>query len=236
MSSLMNAARRGEHGMAVVAVVVLIALLFLSGTAMALLVSSNLHTLDVVVHQDRVHYAAESAVARGVVAAASEPLSCSPADSINNQPFTTLCETPIDGLDARSLKEWSVPGGRLTIGCHSYPIKVLGQWKAAWTVVGWRTPDRLAAVAVWIDNRQQCDIQPSSSSVSPAYVSGTADKSMLHIAVSGGSVELGGFVVRAANKGDDTIVTVVGQAGFEVDEADAAVPAGDLKLWNTVLP
>jgi hypothetical protein len=222
--------------MAVVTVIVLIAVLFFAGTAMALEVSSSLHAIDIVGADDAVHYAAESAVARGVVAAASEPPSCSPADSINNQPFTTLCEAPIDGLDARSLKVWSVPGGPLTTGCHSYPINVQDQWKTAWTVVGWRTPDRSAAVAVWIDDSLQCDAQPSSRSISPAYVSATADKSVLHISVSGGSVYFGGFVVRAAKTGKDTIVTVIGQAGSEVDEADTALPAGDLKLWNTVLP
>jgi hypothetical protein len=48
--------------MAVVAVMVLITVLFLGGTVMALAVSSNLHTVDLITAQDAVHYAAESAV------------------------------------------------------------------------------------------------------------------------------------------------------------------------------
>jgi hypothetical protein len=58
---------------------------------------------------------------------------------------------------------------------------------------------------------------------------------MLHIVVSGGAAELGDFVVRAALDGNSKIVTVVGQSGVEIDEADVLLPK-QVVFWNTVVP
>jgi hypothetical protein len=248
MSSLMNAARRGEHGMAVVAVVVLIALLFLSGTAMALLVSSNLHTLDVVVHQDRVHYAAESAVARGATkAAASQSHEC---------PLSTSeCEKPLNKVASDPVRLLSVPSQWVASGDFPLRFSLPGDWKAVWTVVGWRASDPSTVVTVRIDGINGCETRASSLPASLVYVSchqsdpsQANDQSrkdgpqqgvtsaVLHIVVSGGSIDLGSIVVRAASAGQSVIVTVVGQSGIEVDEGDLALPSRSINLWNTVLP
>jgi hypothetical protein len=231
---------RASRGMAVVTVMILIAVLFLAGTGMALTLSSSLHTVDVLAARNAVHYAAESAVARGVAAASQTPPCSVQGGPINGLFFTAVCQPPLHDLAAKSLKKWSLPGGRLQAGCQSYPLTdpaiESDEFGAAWTVIGWRTPAGSAAVTVWIDDHQLCDAQPSLPSLSPAYVSAKADHVVLHIAVTGSAVEFGGFVVRAAEPGHNTIVTVVGRAGIEVDEADTALPAGGVKFWNTVLP
>jgi hypothetical protein len=233
----MKATTSRERGMAVIAVIVLITVLFLGGTAMALAVSSNLRTVDILRARDAVHYAAESAVARGVAAAAQTPSCSLQGGPINGLVFTARCEPPLDGLAGKSLKKWSVPGGPLLTGCHSYPLlDTLEDFKAVWTVVGWRNSATSAAVTAWIDGQQSCNARPPASSVSPAYVSAKADQAVLHIAVDGSAVDLAGYVIRAAKAGADTIVTVVGSAGGEVDEADTVLPAGGIKFWNTVLP
>lgn len=227
-----------ERGMAVVAVMVLIAVLFLSGAVMALGVSSSLHTVDVAIAQDAIHYAAESAVARGVAAARQSP-PCSLQGSINHQAFTATCEDPIHGVAPNPMRLQSVPGGLMAAGCRSFQLTAPDKWKLVWTVLGWRSLNPSAAVSVWFDDATNCNVPLVAPTGSPIYVVGRAsggeDVPVLHIAVTSGSVELGSFVARAAAKGTDTIVTVVGQAGVEVDEADVSLP-DTLTLWNTVLP
>lgn len=244
--------RHAEKGMAVVAVMVLIAVLFLTGTAMALTVSSNLHTVDVTSRQDAIHYAAESAVARGA-AAAGQPGSCSLTGSINGQDFVASCPAPLHSVAPDPARLLSVPSNQLAAGDWQFPLQLPGEWSAVWTVIGWRTSDPLAAVRVWIGDAQDCDTQPLLPSASPVYVicrrSGEqqgnnnnqgqdqADTSaVLHISVRGGAVRIGGFVVRAGLRGPGTLVTVVGKSGIEVDEADFAMPDHVVTLWNTVLP
>jgi hypothetical protein len=236
--------------MAVVAVIVLIAVLFFSGTVMALAVSSSLHTADIVVAQDAVHYAAESAVARAAGAADKFP-GCRLSGSINNQQFAARCEAQLDNVAPDPVRLLSVPGRWVTNpGSLSFQLILPEKWESVWTVIGWRASAHSASVTAWIDNGQDCDTQPGSPSTSPVYVicnrSDSDDQeqkpkqadtsAVLHIVVGGGSINLGGFLVRAAVEGGASIVTVVGESSFEVDEADVALPNRVVKLWNTVLP
>lgn len=248
-----NASRHSQAGMAVVAVMVLIAVLFLSGTVMALAVSSSLHTVDVASNQDAIHYAAESAVARAA-ALADLSAGCPVFGSINQQDFWANCEPELaevapDPVAVRSGATRHVGPARL-----SFQLSLPQQWKAVWTVVGWRASDPSATVRVWIDATQGCDARSSSPSVNPVYLlcqrsqgqdegreegqkqDQTDTLAVLHITVRGGSIELGSFVVRAALAGHNSIVTVVGRSGIEVDEADVTLPTRAVSLWNTVLP
>jgi hypothetical protein len=237
-----------ERGMAVVAVMVLIAVLFLSGTVMALTVSSNLHTVDIVTAQDAVHYAAESAVARGATAAAASASHECSASSSN-------CEKPLNKVAPVPVRLLSVPSHWVEGGDSHFQLTLPEDWKAVWTVVGWRASDALTAVTVRIDGINDCETRASSLPASLVYVAchqsdpnqskgqsrndgqqQAVASAVLHVVVSGGSIDLGGFVVRVASAGLSVIVTVVGQSGFEVDEGDLALPSRAINLWNTVLP
>jgi hypothetical protein len=234
--------------MAVVAVMVLITVLFLGGTVMALAVSSSLHTVDIVRANDAVHYAAESAVARAAGAADKSP-GCRLSGLINNQQFTAQCEPQLDDVAPDPVRLKAVAGRSVTdVAPLAFQLTLPDKWKAVWTVVGWRPSAPSASVAAWFENTQDCSGPPSSSHVSLIYVfCGRADghhsgqqqadtSAVLHIVVTGGSINLGSFVVRAAVQGGASIVTVVGESGIEVDEADIALPNRVVKLWNTVLP
>jgi len=224
--------------MALIAVMVLIAVLFLGGTGMALAVSSSLHTVDIVIARDQLHYSAESAVARGAAAAAiSASHRCSLADA--------TCEEPVNQVAPDPVRLLSISGHRVASGDSSFQFSLPRNWTAVWTVVGWRTSDPSASVSVWIDSGQDCDAGSRSPSASPVYVicrpSGSEDardarSAVLHISVRQGVVSLGSLVVRAALAGSSTIVTVVGKSGIEVDEADVTLPKRVVKVWNTVLP
>jgi len=235
--------------MAVVAVMVLIAVLFLSGTVMALTVSSSLHTVDIVTAQDAVHYAAESAVARG--AAGLKPTGgCAydPSSTLNGQPLRIWCSPASTGTDLTEPGETNVH--RLSVqnqgSCAWVTLPSAVSTKTVWTVVGWRGS---GSVQVWTDATPGC----VSAGISNCDQSGVftnvvfvrcrpkSRNLMLHIAGSGAGIALGTSLVRWVPQGADRIRTVVGAAGFEVDEADAVLTEGpappvQVLLWNTVLP
>jgi len=136
--------RRAEGGMAVVAVIVLIAVLFLGGTVMALAISSSLHTVDITSAQDGVHYAAESAVARGVGAIeATQSCPADPLIGINGQDLKIRCQSQLVGGDLLEEDEGagsgkiSIPGGRLDAGACVAPTQLSARM-TAWTVIAWR--------------------------------------------------------------------------------------------------
>ena len=67
LMTMSNRSRRGEqNGQMLVSVIVLLTLMFFIGSAMALAVSSSLHTIAQTNSMDSVSYAAESAVAKGL--------------------------------------------------------------------------------------------------------------------------------------------------------------------------
>lgn len=242
--------RRAEGGMALVAVIVLIAVLFLSGTVMALAVSSSLHTLDVLSSQDAVRYAAESAVARGVGAIEQEQ-DCPTAGQINGQSLAIWCQDSTQG-DQQGTK--SKPGSiqRWAIPAHSQCVSVDTKAQAdmtAWMILAWRGS---SDIKVWMNtdlsgcapspSDRRCHLQAVFPKVFPhaKYVScdPEIERPVIHIGSTGSPVDLGSTIIRALPaSGNDSVRTVVGMAGTgdEIDEADI-LPATGVILWNTVLP
>jgi hypothetical protein len=240
--------RRDEGGMAVVAVIVLIAVLFLSGTVMALAVSSNLHTVGLVTAQDSVHYAAESAVARG--AGAIEVTGSCPPDPgavINGQSLKIWCYSRQVGGDfvedegeGIGSGQATIPGGRLDPGTCIGPMRLPAKM-TAWTVIGWRGS---GSVQVWAAASGQGCKSPSASRCAAAPMLTNlmyfwcdpkdADRVVYIAAGATGQVDLGTAVIRRAPKGGRTLWTIIGAAGFEVDEADVLLPKQQA-MWNTVL-
>jgi hypothetical protein len=232
--------------MAVVAVMVLIAVLFLGGAGMALAVSSNLHTEDIITAQDAVHYAAESAVARGIAAGDQ----CSPggsltvgSDMINLQSWAFWCngtdesggEHPATNQTV-DLGRWAVAGQQLGT-CASISLPLAVAKATAWTVVGWRGAGQLQ---VWIDTNESCssrvgaDCHQETVTANVSYIRCRVGSGNPFLHLDGGNLYIGSSIIRWAPTGSGAIRTVVGVSGFEVDEADAL--GSKEVLWNTVLP
>ena len=227
---------------------VLISALSVAAASMAMAVSSNLQTIGVVTGLDAKHYAAESAVARGT-AAVLQAQPCPASGSLNRQSFTTRCQQ-VNNIDASSggMSQVPVPPASLAPGqCISIPLSFPEQRVALWTVFGWRGGN---ALDVWADSSTDCSMKgqnvcgEKTLTLSPAYYNcyhgtGGGVDGALHVAADGGSVDLAAFDVRLAAKASDSVVTVIGQSGVEVDEADVINPAGGsaaVNFWNTVLP
>jgi hypothetical protein len=229
--------------MAVVAVIVLIAVLFLGATVMTLAVSSSLHTVDIVTAQDAVHYAAESAVARGV--GAIELTGSCPTDppvGINGQNLKIRCHSQLVGGDLGDEGEGSgrtsIQGGQLNPGA-CVPISLPAKM-TAWTVIGWRGS---GSVQVWTtapgqgcpsSSALQCAHMPIPTNVAYFWCDAQDADRILYI-VATGPVDVGTSVIRWAPNGPRVLWTIVGRAGFEVDEADIVLPKRQV-LWNTVMP
>jgi hypothetical protein len=243
--------RRAQGGMALVAVIVLIAVLFLSGTVMALAVSSSLHTVDALSSQDAVRYAAESAVARGV-GALEQKQECPTGGQINGQSLAIWCQDSnrayqkSTNLKPESIQRWAIPAHSQ---CVSVDTKAPADMKA-WMILAWRGS---SDIKVWMNNLSGCAPSPSPSdrrchlqAVFPKvfphakYVSCDLEieRPVIHIASTSSPVDLGSTIIRALpTSGNDSIRTLVGMAGTgnEIDEADL-LPATGVILWNTVLP
>jgi hypothetical protein len=242
---------RDERGMALIIVMTLIAVLAFAASAMAMAVEANLHALTVVGRLDRIHYAAESAVARGAAAAISSE-ECPGHGSVNGTAITIACQAPVQDISADGIKRWAIPAQPLSSSaCLSVPLVSLIPAPALWTVLGWRGPAS-AGVSLWVDHSSGCTAPNAlvcgkrTVNASPAYVvcaNGDWDESdgqpTLHVAAAGAPVLLGSFVIRLAHKGPDAVATVLGQANSEVDEADVLLPNHGqpaVGVWHTVLP
>jgi len=237
--------------MAVVAVIVLIAVLFLSGTVMALAVSSSLHTVDIVRGQDAVHYAAESAVARGV-GAIKVTKSCPPDPGlgINGQSLKIWCYArqvggdlvEDDGEEGLGSGQTAIPGGRLDPGSCVAQMQLPAK-RTAWTVIGWRGSGSVQLLTTapgqgcTSSSASRCAEAPMLANVTYFWCDPKDVDRVLYIAAGAtGQVDLGTAVIRRAPQGGRTLWTIVGAAGFEVNEADVLLPNTQQLLWNTVLP
>jgi hypothetical protein len=237
-----------SRGQVLVIVMVLISALSVAAASMAMAVSSNLQTVGVVTGMDAKHYAAESAVTRGA-AAVMQSQTCPAAGTLNRQAFTIRCQAQVNNIDTSSSGISQIPVGPANLAsgqCISIPLSFAAQRVALWTVLGWRG----GAINVWADSSTDCATPGNNVcgqktlNASPAYYNcyhGTGDgvDGALHIAASGGSVELAAFDIRVAGKASDSVVTVIGRSGVEVDEADVITPTGGspaISFWNTVLP
>jgi hypothetical protein len=239
---------RPNHGQVLIIVMVLISALSFAAASMAMAVSSNLQTVGVATGLDAKHYAAESAVTRGA-AATMQSQPCAAGGSLNRQSFTTSCQPQVNNVDTSSsgMAQVPVPPAKLASGqCISIPLSFAAQRVALWTVLGWRGN----AIDVWADDSTDCTVPgknvcgQKTLNSSPAFYNcyhgtGKGVDGALHVAADGGSVDLAAFDVRLAAKGSDSVVTVIGQSGVEVDEADVITPVGGspaVTFWNTVLP
>ncbi len=239
-----------ERGLVVPVTMVLLALLFFAGTIMALAVESNLQTIGQIRTQDATHYAAESAVARGVAAVsarASSPPSgpwCGPQQPlVNGIKISKIDCSPAVGIGTAGVKQWAVSAPTLPYDIY-LDFGDLGKTVSIWSVLGIRQLGPVPGkVNVRVDNPGG---QPCLGSL-PAGATYFACPSLkgkrtviLHMAGEGGPVSIGAFVIRAAEQGTkDFVVTVVGQAGAETDQADVLLPNGGkpvLGFWGSVLP
>jgi hypothetical protein len=237
--------------MAVVAVMVLIVVLFLSGTVMALAVSSNFHTVDVLIRQDAIHYAAESAVARGLGSIEWGHGCPRDGDKINGLTLTIRCQKParpggtsLAVIDAVSIQRWASRPQRLRLGeCASIDTHAESNM-SAWAVVAWRGTS--GSIKAWMNNDANacnagisaaCDVDPLPNVANVSYVSCNIEESqpVIHVGQADSAVDLGALVVRALVNNNRPVWTVVGIASGEVDEADF-LPGSTVTLWNTVLP
>jgi len=245
MRTLAN--RRAEGGMAVVAVMVLISVLFFGGAVMALAVSSNLHTVDIITAQDAVDYAAESAVVRGI--AASDD-TCSPSGSltvgsemINHQSWAFWChgadESAIEPTGSNQIDgigRWATAGQQLGT-CASISLPSAVAKMTAWTVIGWRGAGQLQA---WMDTNESCSSQVAANcdqktvTADVIYVRCRVGLGNPFLHLDGRDLNVGPSIIRWAATGGGGIRTIVGISGPEVDEADAL--GSRQVLWNTVLP
>jgi hypothetical protein len=236
-----------SRGQVLIVVMVLISALSVAAASMAMAVSSNLQTIGVVTGLDAKHYAAESAVARGAAAAINSQ-ACPTTGTLNGQTFTVRCQQ-VNNIDtsASGISQVPVPPANLASGqCISIPLTFAEQRVALWTVIGWRG----AALDVWADSSTDCAVAgqnvcgQQTLNTSPAYYNcyhgtGNGVDGALHVRADGGSVDLAAFDIRVAGKASDSVVTVIGRSGVEVDEADVIRPVGGspaVNFWNTVLP
>jgi len=249
-----------------IAVIVLVALLFLLGTVMALSVTSALRTVDLVAQEDASHYAAESATSRGVAQAMVNKAIvnsgvCSGAGTLKSgQPYTfalfpvmpDLSCPPAMTQNISAVQQWAIPAQVLTSGQTlkfdlDYPAS--GSAVTFWTVFGWQALTPGAELSACIDNNSgkgNCNGGSAAyGTPAPSYfLAGPTlgNNVNLHLFGVAGTVRVSPFVVRGTTAGVDSVVTVVGQSGPDAVEADVIIPTngdGDdwrASLWNTVLP
>jgi hypothetical protein len=228
--------RRGSHqqsGQALVAVIVLIALLFLIGTAMTLAVSSSLQTVRQTASEDWRGYAAESAATRDLAGATTAPPSpgCQPMAGMGLPVngfavFARRCS--VAQVDSTSIRQDAIAAQNLQNTCPA---------------PGAPTPCTVIKSVGFLyfscDKALDSDGDYDNSSGQPQYV---------HVQATGPVVaHLSTFYVRSANPGNDCAVTSAGVAtsagiaGGAVDEADLVVPncnppATAVTFWNKLLP
>lgn len=240
-----------ERGFVVVAVIALVAILFLGGTAMALAVQSNLHTNRTIAERDAVNYAAESAVARGVSDSVrslpdSKP-SCSGTGTVNGQSLTIDCRG-FRKVKKDAIQQWATPPRVLDAGgCIDIGLGLLPPPSTLWTVIGWRKLKGNPSMAVWVDSLPSNCTPPAETKFQgpgTPYFPATnplPSKPTLHVKLVGGSGSFAPIVVRGSKEGSDCVATVVGVAGAVAKEADVLMTGCNSKkpqvtLWKSALP
>jgi hypothetical protein len=249
-----------QQGFVLIAALVLIALLFFIETALAVAVSSALHSLNVIGNQAAIRYAAESAAARGIGAMTAVPSGPCPSNgSINGLIFSTTCFS-VPGIQApaaSAVEQRAFPASAVGSGsCIGARVFQENEVSAVvWTVLAWRGPNGGGTVSVWMDDQKNC-AGPAGKQLCPQAFAGTGQPHLFICAPSGqgvstgdwlhvtstGAATLGPFVVRSAGPGSgDTAVIAVGQADTELDEAEVLLSGGTggsppiQDLWDTLL-
>jgi hypothetical protein len=254
---------RQQRGQALVAVIVLIALLFLVGTATTLAVSSSLQTVRQTANEDWRGYAAESAATRDLANASSSPAPTStgcgglsgPSGKVNGFPIRARrCATL--GIDVGSMVRDGVAAQKVGGGSCATPVVTVGVGRIAWGTIAWLPkPGFDPQVQVYLDTQNACSGGNSNTcttypavSVGIVYFSCKSDDTIqrtLHILVKkAGGAGLGAFYVRSADENDrggDCVVTSTGLAGGAINEGDLLLPScttsgTSVSFMNRLLP
>lgn len=188
---------REQGGQMLAGVMVLLAIVFLLGTAMALSVSTSLQQVGQGAAQDAARYGAESAVARGQAAVEAGPIptadGCSEVSARGSLNGQALQAQPclISGIDAgRGKVRYSSHAESVLAqgACVTVPVSGSSQRKGdeagsgsdarAWTTVAWRSPSKLSAeIIVFVDHDTTCatsgpdaDDPPCSATSNPGLI------------------------------------------------------------------
>jgi hypothetical protein len=241
-----------QQGQALVAVIVLIALLFLIGTAMTLAVSSSLHTVRQTADDDWRGYAAESASALDLARASDVTLgtSCSgpsPLGSSVNGFALSAMRCPVANISGAGIQRDAVAAQRVaSMNCAQPVVGIpLGAGYSAWGTIAWlpNVPDpdiRVlwnddAACPTWGWGWAGCAVAKSAGFLNfscdgrfdnDGDVGDAPVAHTLHVIVWGPrAVQLSAVYIRSANAGTDCVVTSIGIAGGAVSERDLVRPA-----------
>jgi uncharacterized membrane protein YgcG len=216
---------RQQEGQALVAVIVLIALLFLVGTAMTLAVSSSLQTVRQTADEDWRGYAAESAVTRDLanaadVTPASQPPVCTgptPLGAKVNGFAMSAKRCAVLQVDGTSMSRTAIAAQKVGGGSCATPAVAVSVGRKSWGAIAWlrpgNNPNFDPNLRVFLDGQDPC--APSGSgttnctvsesiSVAVAYFSCPDDESNpreLHVTVQNAlGARLSAFYVRSADE------------------------------------
>jgi hypothetical protein len=251
---------RQQSGQALVAVIVLIALLFLIGTAMTLAVSSSLQTVRQTANEDWRGYAAESAAMRdlagatNVTPAAGCGALLSQGPPVNGVPVSAMRCT-IAGVDSTAVRQDAIAAQNVAGNGCVKPVVNVASGSSLWGTIAWLPRGSTPVIRVIVDEKNSCPTGsgpgcPTFATVGVLYFrcdavtdpDGDGDPVTLHIVLGpGGKTYLSAFYVRSAPAGNDCVVTSAGIAGGAVDEGDLVVPncnppATSLAFWNKLQP
>jgi hypothetical protein len=265
MMTAKRALSAGQGGQALVAVIVLIALLFMVGTAMTLAVSSSLQTVRQTTDEDWRGYAAESAVTRDLAKASVVIPPVNP-----NPPCTGLASlggVVVNGFRMSAMRcavgpLSGAPMGRNAIAAQkvaasscAQPAVTFAAGRKVWGTIAWLPPGYNPNLQVVLDDSTACTgggtttncSISASVSVGVAFFSCPDDDHNvlnLHVRVRGVSgARLSAFNVRSADDaGGDCVVTSIGVASGAIDEGDLLMPNctnppdTSVAFWNKLLP
>ena len=237
-----------QRGQALVAVIVLIALLFLIGTAMTLAVSSSLHTVRQTADDDWRGYAAESAASLDLARASEGPLaaSCSGpsrlGSSVNGFVLSAM-RCPVARISGAGIQRDAVAAQRVLSRRCAVPDEgtTVDAGHSAWGTIAWLPAVPDPDIRVLWDDDPLCPTaatgQPGCAvAKSAGFLNFSCDgffdpdgdgdgaagpAHQLHVLVWGPrAVQLSAFYIRSANTGTDCVVTSIGIAGGAVSERD----------------
>jgi hypothetical protein len=240
-----------QQGQALVAVIVLIALLFLIGTAMTVAVSSSLQTVRQTADEDWRGYAAESAVTRDLASASdvtppTQPPVCSGPSSLGasvNGVAMRAQRCAVLQVAGATMSRSAIAAQKVGGGSCAQPAVTVGTGRKAWGTIAWLVPVRQPGfnpnLRVFLDGQDTCPppgANPTDCTISASVAFGVAyfscpddetsvDK--LHVMVQNPrGARLSAIYVRSADESTgDCVVTSIGIAGGAIDEGDLLKPS-----------
>jgi hypothetical protein len=252
-----------QQGQALVAVIVLIALLFLIGTAMTLAVSSSLQTVRQTADEDWRGYAAESAVTRDLASAsdvsppAQPPVCSGPSSlgaSVNGFAMSAKRCAVLQVTGATTTRN-AIASQKVGGGSCAQPAVTVDTGRKAWGTIAWLRPGFDPNLRVFLDGENTCrppGASPTDCTISVSVSVGVAyfscpdnDTSMrmLHVMVQNPrGARLSAFYIRSADEaptvcGDEcggaTVDCVVTSIGIATRPGD---PSGAIDEGDLLKP